>query len=182
MNYTVLIVPGLGDSGPQHWQTYWLALMKNAQKLIQKDWNAPNLTDWLATLNTTIATIDGPIVLVAHSLGSILVNHWTTNHYDPKVIAALLVAPADVDSVTHTPEETWNFSPIPLTKLPYPSIVITSSNDPYIAVERATLFAEKWGSSFVDVGLQGHLNTASNLKNWEEGQAIFQKLLTQIKE
>jgi predicted alpha/beta hydrolase family esterase len=44
-------------------------------------------------------------------------------------IAALLVAPADVDFKAY-PEQIRNFSPIPLLKLDYPSILITSSNDP----------------------------------------------------
>ena len=181
MEYTLLIVPGLGNSGVQHWQTYWLKLFPNSQKLIQENWDKPKLEDWLDALNKKIATIEGPIVLVAHSLGSILVNHWTKTSYDNKVIAALLVAPADVDSITHTPPETWNFAPIPQTPLPYPSMVITTDDDPYIATEKAKLLADVWGSKFVNVGLKGHLNTASNLAYWEEGQLLFQELIATIK-
>ena len=96
------------------------------------------------------------------------------------MIGALLVAPADVDSKTHTPEETWNFAPIPLQELPYPSVVVTSNNDPYISVEKALILAEKWGSHFINVGSKGHLNTASDLKNWEEGQQILAQLLKEI--
>jgi predicted alpha/beta hydrolase family esterase len=66
----------------------------------------------------------------------------------------LLVAPADVDSPAH-PDQIRNFSPIPLLKLDYPSILITSSNDPYISVERAAFLAEKMGSSFINIGKKG---------------------------
>jgi predicted alpha/beta hydrolase family esterase len=65
----------------------------------------------------------------------------------------LLVAPADVDSPAHTPIK-LETSPIPLLKLDYPSILITSSN-PYISVERAAFLAEKWGSSFINIGEKG---------------------------
>ncbi|MBU2061152.1 MAG: alpha/beta hydrolase [Bacteroidetes bacterium] len=180
MEYTLLIVPGLGNSGVQHWQTYWLKLFSNSQKLIQENWDAPQLENWLEALNKKIATIDGPIVLVAHSLGSILVNQWTKTNFNKKVIAAMLVAPADVDSATHTPPETWNFAPIAQNILPFPTVVVTSENDPYISIERAKFLAEKWGSTFVNVGLKGHLNTVSDLKNWEEGQEILSALIAEI--
>nr|WP_307293575.1 alpha/beta hydrolase [Flavobacterium sp. SORGH_AS_0622] len=38
-------------------------------------------------------------------------------------------------------------------------------------------FAEKWGSDFVNVGQQGHINSDSDLKYWEEGQLILQQLI-----
>lgn len=180
MKYTILIVPGLGDSGAEHWQSYWLNQIENSEKLIQNEWNKPQLQDWLIALESKIAAIDGNIIIVAHSLGTILVNHWTAKNYNKKVIGAMLVAPADVDSEMHTPEETWNFAPIPVAILPYASVVVTTDNDPYIAVEKAMDLAQKWGSDFVNVGTKGHLNTASNLKNWAEGQAILQKLINKI--
>ncbi len=181
MNYTLLILPGLGNSGVEHWQTYWLAQFDDAIKLNQKDWNTPQLVDWLENLSEAVDKIEGPVVLVAHSLACSLVAHWTKNNHSNKIIAALLVAPADVDSAAHTPEETRNFAPIPLDILPFPSAVVTSSNDPYITEERAAFLAKKWGSVFSNVGIKGHLNSDSQLKNWDEGQAILQDLLLNIR-
>jgi predicted alpha/beta hydrolase family esterase len=107
------------------------------------------------------------IIIVAHSLSCSLISHWSKENKIHKIAGALLVAPADVDSPAHTPSKSET-SPIPLLKLDYPSILITSSNDPYISVERAFL-AEKWGSSFINVE-KGHLNSESQLEYWEEGR------------
>ncbi|MFT5963834.1 MAG: putative alpha/beta hydrolase family esterase [Flavobacterium sp.] len=181
INYTLLIVPGLGDSGKEHWQNFWLNKYENSRKVIQNNWDQPILVDWLNKLNEAIAAIDGKIIIVAHSLAAVLVAHWSTTNNTQKIAGALLVAAADVDSRSHTPEETWNFSPIPTSKLDYPSVVVTSSNDPYISVERAQFLAVQWGSAFVNIGPKGHLNSDSQLEYWEEGQAILKSLLTIIK-
>ena len=137
MKHTLLIVPGLGDSVSGHWQDNWLQHFHNTNKVIQDNWNQPQLQDWLNNLNATINTIETPIVIVAHSLAVSLIAHWSQQNDTTKIIGALLVAPADVESSEHTPEETWNFAPIPLNKFKYPTAVITSSNDPYISAERA---------------------------------------------
>ncbi|MBU0940208.1 MAG: alpha/beta hydrolase [Bacteroidetes bacterium] len=181
MNYTLLIVPGLGDSSIGHWQNHWLEHFSNAQKVTQKDWNQPILDDWLLNLDSTIQQIDGPIILVAHSLAAVLVAHWSQTHYTNNVVGALLVAPADVDSHRHTPVETWNFAPIPVTKLNFPSVVVTSADDPYIDLSRAQFLAEKWNSKFHNVGNKGHLNAASQLELWQEGQTLLNELLQEIK-
>jgi predicted alpha/beta hydrolase family esterase len=180
IKHTLLIVPGLGDSGKEHWQNYWLTKYETSQKVIQHDWDQPILADWLQKLDAAITAIDGPIVIVAHSLAVSLVAHWSTTNNTQKIAGALLVAPADVDSQNHTPEETWNFSPIPLSKLAYPSVVVTSSNDPYVSVDRAQFLAEQWGSTFINIGPKGHLNSGSQLEYWEEGQAILESLIQKL--
>lgn len=182
MQHTFLIVPGLGDSTAGHWQDNWLHHFPNAKKVVQNNWNQPQLQDWLSNLDATIKSIETPIIIVAHSLAVSLVAHWSQQNDSSKIAGALLVAPADVESAVHTPEETWNFAPIPLDKLKYPSIVITSSNDPYISAERAEFLAQKWGSLFYNVGPKGHLNLASQLGLWEEGQEILQTFLQLITE
>ena len=182
MQHTLLIVPGLGDSTAGHWQDNWLQHFPNAKKVVQNNWNQPQLKDWLHNLDTTIKAIETPIVIVAHSLAVSLVMHWSQQNDTTKIAGALLVAPADVESSEHTPEEIWNFAPIPLEPLKYPSIVITSSNDPYISVERAEFLAKNWGSLFYNVGPKGHHNLASQLGLWEEGQKFLEILLQQIQE
>lgn len=182
MNYILLIVPGLGDSGKEHWQNYWLHQFENSKKVIQNDWNNPILEDWLYNLSNLIDSIDSKIIIVAHSLAASLVAHWSKKNPTNKIAGALIVAPADVDSPLHTPEETRNFSPIPLSKLEYPSVVVTSANDPYISVERAAFLANQWGSTFINVGQKGHINSESQLGNWEEGQEILTSLIKQIEQ
>ncbi|KFF16102.1 RBBP9/YdeN family alpha/beta hydrolase [Flavobacterium hydatis] len=180
MEANLLILPGLGDSGEKHWQIYWLKKFKNATKLVQDNWDEPVLKDWLERLNEIISKIDKPTILVAHSLAVSLVMHWAKTNNNPHIIGALLVAPADVDSPIHTPDSIRNFSPIPTTKLQFPSIVVGSQNDEYATIERTAYFAQVWGSDFVDVGLRGHINSASDLEYWEEGQEILKQLIEKI--
>jgi predicted alpha/beta hydrolase family esterase len=182
MMHTLLIMAGLGDSSEGHWQNNWLKQFPNAQKVIQNNWNQPELEDWISNLNKAIEKIEGPIVLVAHSLAVVLVAHWSKKYDTSKIAGALLVAPADVDSQEHTPQEIWNFAPIPITKLLFPSILITSDDDPYIDTTRAQFLAEKWQSLYYNVGNKGHINAASNLGEWQEGQEILESLLKLIKE
>jgi predicted alpha/beta hydrolase family esterase len=182
MQHTLLILPGLGDSSEGHWQNHWLKHFPNAQKVTQKNWDQPMLNDWLLNLVETIQQINGPIVLVAHSLSVVLVAHWSLKHYSRKVIGALLVAPADVDSQTHTPVETWNFAPIPITKLNFPSILISSANDPYIDSSKAQFLAENWDSRYHNIGNKGHLNAASELGLWEEGQILLNELIQTLQD
>lgn len=180
MKIKLLILAGLGDSGENHWQTYWLRKFENATKVIHDDWDKPIREDWLKSLDEAMTKLDSPTILVAHSVAVSLVMHWNTKNKNPNIIGALLVAPADVDSKEHTPEIIWNFAPIPLSQLDFPSLVITSDNDPYISLQRASYLAKMWGSEFVNIGTKGHINSESNLEYWEEGQQLLQKLIKTI--
>ncbi len=179
---TLLIVPGLGDSGERHWQSFWLKKFDNAVKLVQDEWDEPQLESWLKKLNDTLLKLDGPVILVAHSLAVSLVLHWTQRYKNTNVKGALLVAPADVDSPAHTPDEVRGFAPMPLTRLLFPSIVVASENDTYLSFDRAHYFAKQWGSAFINIGLKGHINSDSNLEFWEEGQGILQDLISTTKD
>ncbi|WP_163409692.1 RBBP9/YdeN family alpha/beta hydrolase [Flavobacterium ajazii] len=180
MDTQLLILPGLGNSGEKHWQTFWHEKFKNSIRIVQDNWDEPLRKDWIARLDETVSKLQHPTILVAHSLAVSLVLHWAQTNSNKNIIGALLVAPADVDSPEHTPEVIRNFSPMPLYTLPFPSIVVASENDPYATFERKKYFAEKWGSDFVNVGQQGHINSDSDLKYWEEGQLILQKLIEKI--
>lgn len=180
METQLLIIPGLGDSGEKHWQTFWHEKFENSIRVIQDNWDEPIREEWLARLNENILKLDKPTILVAHSLAVSLVLHWAEKYSNKNIIGAFLVAPADVDSPQHTPECIRNFSPMPIYKLPFPSIVVASENDPYASFERKKYFAENWGSDFVNVGQQGHINSDSDLKFWEEGQLILRQFIEKI--
>ena len=180
METQILILPGLGNSGDKHWQTFWHEKFKNSTRIVQDEWDAPIREEWLERLNEEISRLNSPTILVAHSLAVSLVLHWAESNHNPNIAGALLVAPADVDSPEHTPESIRNFSPMPISKLPFPSIVVASENDPYATFERKKYFAEMWGSDFVNVGQKGHINSDSDLKYWEEGQLILQQLIKKV--
>ena len=176
----LLIIPGLGGSDERHWQSFWLKKFDDSVKLIQDDWNGPELESWLKELNDTIFKLDGPTILVAHSLGVSLVLHWADRYNSPNIKGALLVAPADVDSPSHTPEVVRGFAKMPTSGLSFPSIVVASENDTFVSMNRAKHFAEQWGSGFINIGPKGHINSDSNLEFWEEGQDILQKLIKTV--
>lgn len=176
----LLIIPGLGDSGENHWQSFWLKKFVNSTKVIQDNWEEPQLEQWLYNLNKAILKLEQPTILVAHSLAVSLVIHWLSQNYNPNIIGAMLVAPADVDSPEHTPDFLRNFAPIPTSKLPFPSVVIGSENDTYMSIERGKELADNWGSDFVNIGKKGHINSASNLQYWEEGQVFLEQLIATI--
>ncbi|SNR68365.1 RBBP9/YdeN family alpha/beta hydrolase [Hymenobacter mucosus] len=171
---TILIVPGLGNSGPEHWQTYW-AQHYGYPRVQQGSWDQPVRADWVQNLEDAVAATGSDVVLVGHSLGCITIAHWasTTRH---RIKGALLVAPADVDR-SDMPSEIVNFAPIPLARLPFPSIVVASTTDEYVTLARAQELAEAWGSRFVNVGALGHINSESGLGLWPEGHVLLQELV-----
>ena len=95
---------------------------------------------------------------------------------DHGAVACLHVAPADVDSPAHTADEVRNFSPIPLVRLPFPSIVVASTNDPFVTPARAATFARAWGSRLVTFERAGHLNADAGFGPWPEGRRLLAEL------
>jgi predicted alpha/beta hydrolase family esterase len=123
-----------------------------------------------------VAEASGPVVLAAHSLGCALVAHWAgTSRRLAEVRGALLVAPSDVEAPSY-PAGTVGFVPMPLATLPFPSIVVMSTDDEYVAPARAAHFARAWGSRLVDAGAKGHINSSSGLGRWAEGFALLEEL------
>jgi predicted alpha/beta hydrolase family esterase len=174
----VLIVPGLGDSGPAHWQSRFQAHYPNSRRVVQRDWVRPTRADWLAALDHVVADTPEPSVLVGHSLGCALIADWAGSLHRPSVIGAFMVAPSDVDSPAHTPDSVRVFAPMPVRRLPFRSIVVASSNDPFYAMNRARYFAAAWGAEFVDIGPAGHINADSGHGEWPEGRILLKKLIS----
>ena len=183
----VLILPGLYDSGPEHWQSRWEAEHPAFVRVRQRDWETPDRAEWVATLEAAIAASPEPAVLVAHSTSCCLVAHWAAAHPESSrpdlagggglgVKGAFLVAPSDVEAASY-PAGPTGFAPTPLAPLPFPSIVVASTDDVYVTVERAQQFAAAWGARFENVGASGHLNSASGLGSWPRGFALLAELL-----
>ncbi len=174
---SVLVLPGLNNSGPKHWQTIWEQGEASFRRVQQKDWVTPQLSDWIEGISREVVRARPPIVFAAHSLGCIALAHWTQNA-SPELLnrtkGALLAAPADVDR-PECAEPIRNFRPIPRGALPFASIVVASSDDPYTPVARAREFAGFWGSRFVDIGPADHI--ATNLGDWPEGKRLLRTLI-----
>jgi predicted alpha/beta hydrolase family esterase len=174
----ILIVPGRGGSGPEHWQSLWTDKY-SARRVEHREWNAPIASEWIETFDEAMAACSAPPVIVAHSLGCMLIARWAGQRLRP-VKAAMLVAPPDVESDTHTPPEAHVFRPIPMRPLPFSSVVVASSNDPRCNIDRARLIAKAWGADFRDVGEKGHINIASGFGPWAEGEQILTDLLARL--
>ena len=172
---TCLILPGWQSSGPDHWQSRWETLYGDV-RVEQHDWMRPLRGDWIARLEDVILSQDGPSVLVAHSLGCLLVAAWASHSRNThRVLGALLVAPGDAEREEMQPVLT-SWSPIPMQRLPFASVLLGSHNDPYCSFERAHTMAQAWGSVFVDYGSSGHINADSGLGDWPTGRAYLERL------
>tara|TARA_R110000868_G_scaffold35025_4_gene125857 strand:- start:13329 stop:13994 length:666 start_codon:yes stop_codon:yes gene_type:complete len=175
----VLTVPGLNNSGPDHWQSVWEETRGDCQRVDLGRWASPNRNAWVTRLDAAIRQIDGPVVLAAHSLGCIAVGWWgalQSQAYGWPVVGALLVAPPDCERV-ETPDTIGGFGPTPHSPLPFPSILVASRDDPYIFFERAHSIGKYWGSEFVDAGHRGHINAESGLGDWQFGQDLLDRLV-----
>ncbi|MDP1740583.1 alpha/beta hydrolase [Polaromonas sp.] len=175
----VLVLPGWQNSGPGHWQSLW-EVAHGYQRVEQHDWMQPLRGDWIARLEDVILGSDEPVVLVAHSLGCMLTAAWAAHSRNThRVKGALLVAPPDVDR-EEVRQMLTSWAPVPMNKLPFTSVVLASSRDPYCRLERAREFAAGWGAEFVDVGPLGHLNADSGLGDWPEAHQKLQALMNRI--
>jgi prephenate dehydrogenase len=175
---SVLVLPGWQNSGPRHWQTLWEQQNPIFLRVQQRDWEFPHREWWLERITAEVKQAPPPIVFAAHSLGCVALAHWSkaAPGEAAKVKGALLVAPVDVDS-KDTPKQLKDFSPVPRDLLPFPSIVVASSNDPYVSLGRAREMARAWGSRFVDIGAAGHINGESGLGDWPEGKRLLRHLI-----
>lgn len=179
---TVLIVPGLRDHIADHWQTRLEAKLAKVASVPPLEHDKLSCAARVAALDRTLSTIDGPVILVAHSGGVMITVHWARQHQRP-IHGALLATPADLESplpagypsLDVLRENGW--LPIPRERLPFPSIVAGSSNDPLGRSERIEALARAWGSNFVGLGAVGHLNPASGYGEWPLAQGLIGQLL-----
>jgi predicted alpha/beta hydrolase family esterase len=167
-----LIVPGWHGSEAEHWQSHWQHTLPGAHRVEQRDWIEPQLHEWVETLDRKIRAMKGrQIILVAHSLGCVTVAQWA-RIADASVLrrmgGALLVAPADVER-DNAAQALRNFGPVPLEHLPFPSVLVGSTNDPAASAERAILFGRAWGSKIAMLAAAGHINVRSGHTTWESG-------------
>ena len=170
----VLLLPGLYDSGPEHWQSHWERELPYAVRVVQRDWKTPARENWVRVLEGAVAEYGPDIVLAGHSTGCPLIAFWAAETART-VCGALLVAPSDTEAPSF-PAGPTGWTPMPMARLPFPSIVVASTDDEYVTLVRAEAFARAWGSRFVNIGEAGHVNSASGLANWPRGKELVAEL------
>ena len=170
----VLILPGIGGSGPLHWQSHWQALHPDYRRVEVPDWDRPERAAWVGALAAAVDAAASAPVIVAHSLGCLAVAHWAAS--GGRARAALLVAAADPEGPS-LPEVARCFAPVPLVPLGFPSRIVASRNDPFASFGFAQRCAAAWGSEFTDLGAAGHINADSALGDWPAGQRLLAEFL-----
>lgn len=179
---TVLIVPGLRDAVPWHWQTLLeprLARVLSVQPMGREDLDCSRR---IAALEAAAQSVRGPVVIVAHSGGCIMVAHWAQQTQRP-VQAALLAVPPDFDHPlpegypTPAQLQAGGWLPVPRRPLPFRSLVAASRNDPLGRFDRISDLARDWGAELLDLGGVGHLNPASGYGEWPLAETLIDRLV-----
>jgi predicted alpha/beta hydrolase family esterase len=135
----------------------------------------PHCDDWTGAIEKALAPFPlETVILVGHSLACCTIVHWA-KRYGHTIRGAFLAGPSDVEAPSYPPG-TSGFGPMPLFRLPFPSMVVASTDDFYVTPPRAAWFAEQWGSRLVNIGAHGHINSASGLEDWPEGYALLKTL------
>lgn len=179
MKHSVLIVPGYLGSGPAHWQSWLERQLPAAERVAGIDWNVPRLGRWARLVGDAIERADGPVWLVAHSFGC-LAGVVAAAQRPDRVAGALLVAPADPERFA---EQGWRVGDegsigrwLYDTRLACPSLLIASSNDPWLNLASAAYWAERWGSRLLCLGAAGHVNVDAGYGPWPEGLALLRAM------
>ena len=186
MTPTVLIVPGLREHVPDHWQTLLAAKLPRVCSVAPLEHDKLSCAARVDAIDRALGTIEGPVIIVAHSAGAMMVAHWAARgaaREIREIRGALLAAPADLETPmppgypTTDALKEHGWLPIPRGTLPFPSIVAAGSNDPLTRLDRAREFAQAWGSRFVELGEVGHLNPASGHGEWPRAEEFIRELL-----
>ena len=183
MLQTTLIVPGLDDSEPGHWQSWLEKQLPDARRVRHIDWHLPVLARWATEVRREIDEAPGVVWIVAHSYGC-LASVVAAADRPERVAGLLLVAPPDPDrfsafglrDTSYVSDRGGLSSWIPSTPIGVPSMVVASRNDPWASLEGTARWADCWGSLFIDIGEAGHINVDSGHGPWPQGLALLNAL------
>lgn len=180
-NTSYLIVPGLRDHVADHWQTLLAAKLPHVHTVPPLETDKLSCSARVEAIQHALNKIDGPVILIAHSAGVMMVAHWAQKYSRP-IKGALLATPADVESPfpagypTTDALEANGWLPIPRQPLPFPSILAASRNDPLASYERLEQMASDWHSELLDLGEVGHLNPAAGFGEWPLAEQLLRQL------
>jgi predicted alpha/beta hydrolase family esterase len=166
----LVTVPGLHGSDGAHWQSWLERQFPRSLRVVQDDWDAPDLDVWGRALEGVLARERGPFVLAAHSFGCLVVAHALSRGARGADIAGVLfVAPASPDKFRFA-------GALNARRLDVPSILIGSETDPWMSLAGAEKLAQQLGSAFVNLGDAGHINTAAGFGPWPRAKYFIDTL------
>lgn len=172
-NLHTVIVPGVGGSDDQHWQSWLEKSLPLSSRVVQEDWNSPILNQWVDKLYHHLNSIKQPIQVVAHSFGC-LTAIAALNQYPilrHKLDSLILVAPANPARFSEVGFATLTDNYVDLFKqftLNIPTLMVVSENDPWLAYQDAVRYAKHWNIPFINQGMAGHINVASGFGAWPQ--------------
>ena len=173
-HYDFVLVPGLYDSGPDHWQTVWQQRFPFWKRVTQRKWDDPYIELWISATSRLVKQCSRPVILVGHSFGA-LASSCVAQELPEKVAGLMLVAPAEpslfgVDNI------------VPEFNLGVPSVVVASHNDRVMSFSRAIHWSSVWGADLVDLGQAGHINAEAGFSSWLYGLEVLRELAGKIHE
>jgi predicted alpha/beta hydrolase family esterase len=169
----VLLVPGIGDSGPAHWQSLWEAKRAGVARVIQRDWEHPVCEEWVEALDQAVARATSAPILVGHSLGCLAIAHWAARSDLPS-FAAVLVAIPDPTGPAF-PAVASGFASAPPALRKHRVAVVSSDDDPYATPSYTQEQVAAWGAEHVRLLRSGHINAASGPGDWPFGWALVER-------
>lgn len=163
---TLVTVPGLHGSDDTHWQTWLEEQVKRAVRVRQRGRDAAQLGAWSEGVRHALAEISGAVVLASHGFGCLATAHALSHlphgaFYLPgaTVLGVLMVAPG-------SPEGFRSAGAFDARRLDVPSVVIGSTTDPWMPIEKARNLAQRWNSAFVNLGDAGHIDASAGFGPW----------------
>ncbi|WP_246236011.1 RBBP9/YdeN family alpha/beta hydrolase [Acerihabitans arboris] len=168
----VVLVPGINDSGPEHWQTCWQRGFPAWRRIAQRNWLQPDLDGWQMAIRRALGEPSPPALLIGHSFGA-LSSWYYASRFTGRIAGVVLVAPAE--PVRFEIED--RILPV---RLPVPSLMFASHNDPLLTFGRAQYWADAWGSELVDVGEAGHINAQSGFGEWPHGLGCVEQFARRL--
>ncbi len=181
---TILVVAGHMGAGVDHWQTRLISKLSAARLVEQTDWLHGSLPVAIDALVETVAAAEKPVVFVAHSVGASLVAHaiaaLRTRGVVEKIKGAYLVVPPSETALRGLHGIDPLFAVVPRDPLPFPSLLVATSNDPHSTMEDSASLALAWGSHLVEAGEAGHIDHTSGHGPWPEGMMRFAGFLSKL--
>jgi hypothetical protein len=179
-----LIIPGLGGSGSDHWQSRWEQKLSTARR-VEQNWFSPSRDEWVANILREIGLSTRPVALIGHSLGAVAAANAISESSGPdreKIAAAFLVAPPDPDNANIPPDliDPAFREKTPQGPLQIPGVLVASRNDAFADYAFAAQLATRWGLDLADAGEAGHINAESGHGPWPEGLMRLAGLLSKI--
>ncbi len=176
-----LFLAGYGNSTGEHWQAKWFSQLSGSI-WVDQNWEEPKRDDWVEAIHSALEKVSEPVVVISHSLGGLAFIEWANQYPDllhKKIRGAFLVALPDADAESF-PAAIQGFAHTPFNKIPAPTLMLVSQNDPYASFERSCLFASALGCELISIGNKGHINTAAGFGDWPEGENYLQAFVDSL--